>query len=86
MGHVSASSGKEVVLHLDEATATDLEDFLYCLFELVAADAPVPMPSDETQKRLGPVYREICRQLGHWTIAEAMQAALDLKAQAQHEQ
>ena len=86
MGHISASSGKEVVLHLDEATATDLEDRFLDLSELVAAGAPVQERSQETQERFSRVYREICRQLEHWTIEEAMQAALDLKAQTQHEQ
>jgi hypothetical protein len=86
MGDTSAASGKEVVLHLDEATATDLEHLFLQVGELIAADVAVPMPSTETDERFGLVYRENCRQLGHLTLAEAMQAELDRRAREQGEQ
>ena len=68
---------KEVVLHLDEVTAFDLEQLLYSLGELVAAGAPIHPPPADVETRLGAVYFEILRQLGKPTMAEAIQAAMD---------
>jgi hypothetical protein len=83
MSENSTPGGKEVVLHLDEATATDLEDYLLQLFEVVAAGAPVRTPSEETQERFSRVYREICHQLGRLTFSETMEAEYERIAREQ---
>jgi len=73
----NSAAPKNVMLHLDEATALALEQLLYSLGELVAAGAPIHPPPADVEARLGVVYRDILRQLGRPTMAEAMQAASD---------
>lgn len=78
MGQQDKSAApKHVILQLDEATAVDLEQLLYSLGELVAAGAPIHPPPADVEARLGVMYRDILRQLGKPTMAEAMQANMD---------
>lgn len=73
----NSAAPKNVMLHLDEATALGLEQLLYSLGELVAAGAPIHPPAADAEARLGVVYHDILRQLGRPTMAEAMQASID---------
>ncbi len=57
----NSAAPKNVMLHLDEATALDLEQLLYSLGELVAAGAPIHPPPADVEARLGVVYRDILR-------------------------
>ena len=56
---------KEVVLHLDEVTAFDLEQLLYSLGELVAAGAPIHPPPADVETRLVPCISKSYASLGN---------------------
>jgi hypothetical protein len=76
---------KEIVLRLNETEANALWQLLYSHGELIAAGAPVMPPLPGHELDLLRVYEEITHQLGHMTMAEAMQASIDRKAQEQSE-
>ncbi len=71
---------KEVILRLDETEANALWNLLYNYGELVAAGFPVMPPAPGHELDLLRVYEEITHQLGHMTMAEAMQDEMDRKA------
>ena len=61
-------------IRLDRATARDLFDTLTALGEYWAAGAAIPYPPREVMTMLTAVYKEIARQAGFTTVADAMRA------------
>ena len=65
---------KEIVLHLDEATARDLHDAIYMMGEHIAAGMEFPVLPTEFHLRLRAVMDDLSRQLGRGSMTDAMEA------------